>query len=54
MANVVPFENYKETEALYAFSDLRGFCTWAKNYPTEIKKLLEITYSLAEYFFNYR
>lgn len=52
MTNVVPFENYKVTEALYAFADLRGFSTWAKNYPDEIKKLLEITYSLAKYFFN--
>ena len=42
MTNVVPFENYKVTEALYAFADLRGFSTWAKNYPDEIKKLLEI------------
>lgn len=52
MSNIVPFENYKETEALYAFADLRNFSTWAKNYQTEIKNLLEITYSLAKYFFN--
>ena len=52
MLKIIPFENYKDTEALYAFADLRGFGSWSKNYPAEIQKLMEITYSLAKYYFD--
>ncbi len=49
---LIPFKNYKDVSAVYIFADIRGFSKWAKEYPSEINKLLEITYSLAKDFFD--
>lgn len=38
--------------ALFIFADIRGFGRWGMQYPQEIKKLLEIEYSLARRFFD--
>jgi class 3 adenylate cyclase len=45
-------ENYREISSLFVFADIRGFGRWGKDYPHEIKQLLEIEYSLARRFFD--
>jgi class 3 adenylate cyclase len=45
-------ENYREIHSLFVFADIRGFGRWGKDYPNEIKQLLEIEYSLARRFFD--
>jgi class 3 adenylate cyclase len=45
-------DNYREVTALFIFADIRGFGNWGKQYPQEIRQLLEIEYSLARRFFD--
>ncbi len=52
MIKILRLDNYRDTRALYIFADLRGFSQWSKDYPAEIRELLEITYSITKHFFE--
>jgi class 3 adenylate cyclase len=54
MSEVIRLENYKETNAIYIFCDIRDFTSWSQKHQNEIKKLTKILYSLAIEVFGQR